>query len=56
MIRRYECNDYDFDRFDCDRNRRCDDDYDINALNEAERVARNTMRQYCRENRCESNW
>lgn len=40
----YDFNDYDFDRFDCDRNRRCDDDYVTNALNEAERVARNTMR------------
>lgn len=57
MCNRCECNDYgfndyDFDRFDCDRNRRCDDDYGTNALNEAERVARSTMRQHCRENRC----
>ena len=47
----YDFNDYDFDRFDSDRNCRCDD-YGTNALNEAERVARSTMRQHCRENRC----
>lgn len=32
----YDFNDYDFDGFECDRNRRCDDDFGTNALNEAE--------------------
>lgn len=33
----YDFNDYGFDRFDSDRNCRCDD-YGTNALNESERV------------------